>query len=277
MDEKERIRILLIDDDEEDYIITKDIISDIEDQEYNMSWVSNFEEAMEEIQKDNYDVFLVDYNLGPNTGIELITKIIEKHKNIPAIMLTGQNSHEIDILAMKQGASDYLIKGKVNAELLERSIRYAIEKKKNETLSNETEIDFSAYIKELIGYLFESYLSPTRTIEFKISAEKMFITINTALSCGLIVNELITNSLKYAFPGSKPGFIEIKFYHNDAGNNVLEVIDNGVGLPAHVNLKEPDTFGLKLVKDLVHRLQGTLEISFEQGTRVKVDFSDKDK
>lgn len=132
MEEKEIIRILLIDDDKEDYLITKDIIASIEHQEYNINWISAYDEALSEMQKDKYDIFLVDYNLGEKTGLELIDEIREFSLNIPIIILTGMDNYEIDTLAMKKGVSDFLCKGKLSPEQLERSIRYAIEKKKAE-------------------------------------------------------------------------------------------------------------------------------------------------
>ncbi len=127
-----KIKLLLVDDDEEDYIITKNILSDIKNQQYSIDWVSTYESALIEMQKDGYDLFLIDYNLGAKTGIDLINEVTEKNKAIPIIILTGQDNREIDLMAMKKGVSDFLIKGKIEADLLERSIRYAIEKKEIE-------------------------------------------------------------------------------------------------------------------------------------------------
>jgi diguanylate cyclase (GGDEF)-like protein len=138
------IKILLIDDDEEDYIITKDIISGIKDQEYTIDWISSFEKALLEIQKDMYDVFLIDYNLGIKTGLDLIDAALEINRNTPIIILTGVDNHEIDLLAMKKGASDFLKKDKIDAEILERSIRYAIEKK-----ITENRISYLAYYDQI--------------------------------------------------------------------------------------------------------------------------------
>ncbi len=144
MEPKEIIRILLVEDDEEDYAITKDIISDVKNQRYSIEWVSSYERALIEIQKDIYDLFLIDYKLGKKTGLDLISDVMGKNRNIPVIMLTGENNHEVDLLAMKQGACDFLIKGKIDGDLLERSIRYAIEKK-----STENQILYLAYYDQL--------------------------------------------------------------------------------------------------------------------------------
>jgi diguanylate cyclase (GGDEF)-like protein len=132
MEKKEVIRILLVDDDEEDIQITKDIVSDIKTQKYSISWVSSYEKAVIEISKDCYDLFMFDYNLGVKTGIDLLNEANEKNSNIPVIMLTGQICRDVDLLAMKKGVSDYLVKGKIDPELLERAIRYAIKEKEIE-------------------------------------------------------------------------------------------------------------------------------------------------
>ncbi|MBN2443429.1 MAG: EAL domain-containing protein [Spirochaetales bacterium] len=132
MEKNATINILLIDDDEEDYLITRDIISEIKYRKYKINWISSYEKALREVQKDVYDVFLIDYNMGAKTGLDLIDEMGDVNRNIPIIILTGLDDYEIDIQAMKRGVSDFLQKDKLSAEQLERSIRYAIEKKKAE-------------------------------------------------------------------------------------------------------------------------------------------------
>lgn len=159
MEEKEEIKILLIEDDEEDYVITKEIISEIKNQKYTIVWISSYEKALNEMEKDTYDIFMVDYKLGEKTGLDLIDEVIEINRNIPIVLLTGQNDHEIDILAMKKGVSDFLVKGKIDADILERSIRYAIEKKKTENkilylayYDQVTDLPNRIFFKEQLNY-----------------------------------------------------------------------------------------------------------------------------
>jgi diguanylate cyclase (GGDEF)-like protein len=144
MDDYKRVNILLIDDDEDEYVIAKELVSEIKNQKYTIEWVSTYEKALKEIQKDAYDVFLVDYNLGAKTGLDLIDEALEMNRNTPFIVLTGLNNHDIDILSMKKGVSDFLRKGKIDSELLERSIRYALERKKS-----ENQILYLAYYDQL--------------------------------------------------------------------------------------------------------------------------------
>lgn len=132
MDSRETIRILFVDDDKEDYFITRELLSGNKNRIYKINWIAGYNEAVAEVEKTAYDLFIFDYNLGLRTGIDLIDTISAKCKNVPVIMLTGQSNPDIDELALKKGVSDYLVKGKFDGEILERSIRYAIEKKDTE-------------------------------------------------------------------------------------------------------------------------------------------------
>ena len=120
-------RILLIDDDEDDYIITREIIEEIKIREYIIDWIDNYQDAKSEILKNAHDVYLVDYRLGAKDGLQIIKESVEEGVNGPFILLTGQGDIETDERAMKAGAFDYLVKGSFNAFDLERSIRYSIE------------------------------------------------------------------------------------------------------------------------------------------------------
>ncbi|QMU26641.1 hybrid sensor histidine kinase/response regulator [Adhaeribacter radiodurans] len=127
----EKIKVLLVDDDEDDYIITRDIISDIPASNYQLEWTSSFDEALTIIHQWNHDVYLIDYRLGAHDGLELIAKAIESGSMAPFILLTGQSDRETDEKAMRIGASDYLVKGTFTPFDLERSVRYSIEHAKS--------------------------------------------------------------------------------------------------------------------------------------------------
>ncbi|RYD76287.1 MAG: hybrid sensor histidine kinase/response regulator [Sphingobacteriales bacterium] len=125
------IKVLLIDDDEEDYLITRDIFSEFPAKKYSLQWVSSYAQGKEQISKQAHDVYLVDYRLGAESGLELIEKAVQNGITAPLILLTGQGDIEIDEKAMRIGAADYLVKGKFNPHQLERSIRYAIKDAQN--------------------------------------------------------------------------------------------------------------------------------------------------
>ncbi|MEO8471170.1 MAG: ATP-binding protein [Chryseolinea sp.] len=124
------IKVLLVEDDEDDLILAKEYLSAIETFDFEVDWEPNPTAARSKVQLGDYDVFLIDYHLGLETGLDLIRYIHDKGILTPAIILTGQNNLNVDIDASRSGASDYLVKDELNSSLLERSIRYALSQAK---------------------------------------------------------------------------------------------------------------------------------------------------
>ncbi|MFO8232535.1 MAG: response regulator [Longimonas sp.] len=124
----EVIDVLLVEDDEDDYVITKALLSRAESIDCNLEWASSYEEGLDAILSGGYDACLVDYRLGAHTGLDLLHAVNEQGNRTPIILLTGQGDLEIDLTAMAAGAADYLSKEEIDAPLLERSIRYAVER-----------------------------------------------------------------------------------------------------------------------------------------------------
>lgn len=128
---KQSIRILLIEDDEDDYILFKDTISEISHYRIQLTWLDGFDQALQAIEHDAHDIYIVDFHLRGYTGLELLETVKQHRPHKPFIILTGQSDYETDLRVMKEGASDYLEKAYLSAHLLERSIRYSIERSKN--------------------------------------------------------------------------------------------------------------------------------------------------
>ncbi|MBE9200966.1 MULTISPECIES: hybrid sensor histidine kinase/response regulator [unclassified Nodularia (in: cyanobacteria)] len=126
------IKVLLVDDDEDDYILTRDWFREFQVAGCELSWRDSYETGKDAIAHQNHDLYLVDYRLGMNSGLELLREAIANGCSSPIILLTGQGDREIDLEAMKAGAADYLEKSQLTAPLLERSIRYAMERKQTE-------------------------------------------------------------------------------------------------------------------------------------------------
>jgi two-component system cell cycle sensor histidine kinase/response regulator CckA len=124
------LRVLLIEDDEDDYILTCSLFSEIKSRRSSLTWAKDYQEGIVGLLSGQYEIGLVDYRLGARTGIDLLEEAIRKGCHSPLILLTGQGEHEIDLQAMKAGAADYLVKGRLDADLLERSMRYALERKR---------------------------------------------------------------------------------------------------------------------------------------------------
>ncbi|GAB2580605.1 two-component system sensor histidine kinase NtrB [Spirosoma areae] len=123
---KETIRVLLIEDDEDDYLLTKALVSAKENTALKLDWVDSYDRAIIAIDECNHDVYLVDYRLGHNTGTDLIQEAFRMGCRAPMILLTGQDDLTVDQSALELGAADYLVKGRIDAQLLGRSIRYAL-------------------------------------------------------------------------------------------------------------------------------------------------------
>jgi serine phosphatase RsbU (regulator of sigma subunit) len=130
MDIRPVIRVCLVDDDEDYFVITRDLLAESDSYSFTVKWISSFESALEEIRTVTHDVFLFDYRLGKDNGLDLLKDVIAKGIRTPVIMLTGQGDKDIDLEAMRRGAADYLVKGNIDAAVLERSIRYALEHNK---------------------------------------------------------------------------------------------------------------------------------------------------
>lgn len=137
----ETIRVLLIEDNEDDAIIAQALISRIPGIPFAVDWVSSYTEGLRRLQEETHQVCLLDYNLGTRSGLDLLREAIQYGIHIPIIMITGTTDRSIDMQALRLGAADYVIKGETNPTLLERVIRHARERhraeQERETLHQE--------------------------------------------------------------------------------------------------------------------------------------------
>ena len=131
------------------------------------------------------------------------------------------------------------------------------------------------YIHDLAAQILESYSSSRKGISLNLSVEDISFTIDTAIPCGLIINELITNALKHAFPDGSKG--EITILLHSTGENDLELVvrDNGKGLPNEVVDKGPKSLGLNLVRTFVKQLRGKMELNGLNGTEFRIGFKNE--
>ncbi len=122
------IKVLIIDDDEDDFIIMSHYLSKIQTEEYDVYWCNDYDFAEQEILKGEHDIYLVDHFLGKGEGIEIIERIRARNILKPMILLTGSNDYSVDEKAMAKGASDFLVKKEVRVDTIERAMRYALER-----------------------------------------------------------------------------------------------------------------------------------------------------
>jgi signal transduction histidine kinase len=150
------IRVCLIEDDDDDYVVTRDLLQESCLATFQLDRVSTYAAAVEALQRGEHDVYLIDYRLGAHNGLELLRQFAALAA--PLIMLTGQHDRDVDLEAMRCGAMDYLVKGQTDAALLERSIRYSIARKRTEE-SLRRKDEFLA----MLGHELRNPLAPIRT------------------------------------------------------------------------------------------------------------------
>ena len=122
----EPVKLLLVEDDEDDAILFKKLVSKIPDANFDVRWVSGPASGLQALATERYDAAIVDYRLGASTGVEFLRDAAAAGSAVPLIMLTGQRDRTIDMVAMKAGAADFLVKGQTDTALLDRTLRYVI-------------------------------------------------------------------------------------------------------------------------------------------------------
>ena len=143
------IKVLLVEDDEDDYIITRELFSEISGQRFTLDWMRTFDTGLATMVLNQHDVCLVDYRLGAQNGIELLRAAMERGCQAPVILLTGAGEHQVDLEAMQAGAADYVVKAQLQANALERSIRYALQRKRAAAMAAFEQARLAAFGAEI--------------------------------------------------------------------------------------------------------------------------------
>ncbi len=147
-------KIVIVDDDEEDFFITSAYISLFSAGRFDLVWSSTFAEGVEKFKSGEYDLFFVDYLLGQYSGVDFLKAVNANQSDIPVILLTGKGNKQVDMQAMELGAVDYLSKGELNEEKLERTIRYAIERAATLRALRESERKFRSVFETSKDIIF---------------------------------------------------------------------------------------------------------------------------
>jgi two-component sensor histidine kinase len=134
-------------------------------------------------------------------------------------------------------------------------------------------VDFARYLQQLTTHLYHVYGVSAHAIAIHTQAQNIWLNTDVAVACGLIVHELVSNALKHGFPDGREGAIQVSMDHQH-GQYRLTVADNGVGLPAALNLHTTTSLGFKLVLALANQLSGHLEVESHGGTRASLTFAD---
>jgi two-component sensor histidine kinase len=137
-------------------------------------------------------------------------------------------------------------------------------------------VDCAEYVRDLARYLHLAYGAQVGPVKLDVKVDDIFLGIDTAVPCGLIINELVSNSFKHAFPSGREGEIFVGLGMKQDGCYSLTVRDNGVGIPAGWDLEDPESLGLRLVSRLVEQIEGVIELDRNGGTTFSIDFADPD-
>jgi len=140
--------------------------------------------------------------------------------------------------------------------------------------SDLSRIEFSQYLRNLTTHLFHSYQVDVSRVQLKIEADEVHLNINTAIPCGLIVNELVSNALKHGFPEGRSGELDIDLRRVAGDGYILRVKDDGVGFPEGLDFRKTETLGMQIISTLVEQIDGRLELSRKKGTAFQLEFNE---
>lgn len=228
--EKGSLRILLVDDDEDDYLITRDLLADIETLHYTLDWRDTFAAGLQTLRDQQHDIYLLDYQLGghqeADNGLDLLQHAVSIPIQAPIIMLTGVSDHAVDAQSMQAGAADYLIKGQITTTLLERSIRHALERQKLYQALRQSEERYAIAAQGANDGLWdwnintgEVYFSPRWHAQLGLTASDVGTTIDEWLSRIHPTDiERVEENLNAHLQGISPTFeTEHRLRHNHGG------------------------------------------------------------
>lgn len=149
------IKVLLIEDDEDDYVFTRELLADVHVPRYQLDWVSTYEAGLQAIVAQQYDIYLLDYRLGERNGLELLSQVEKLPYRVSIILLSGIADRTVDLKAMELGAIDFLYKDEITVSTLERSLRYAMRQKQVELVLQE-QAERERLIREITQQIRES-------------------------------------------------------------------------------------------------------------------------
>lgn len=270
----ETLRVLLIDDDEDEFVLVRDMLQEVAGHHYAIDWCHDYARAESTIIDGRHDAYLIDYRLGARTGIELIRKIRKRRLVRAMIMLTGQGDLKVDADAERAGASDYLIKSEINSALLDRSIRYSVASRRSEErLRHQAQL-----------------LQNVHDAVFLTSPDGTIVTWNPGATrvYGFSEEEMIGSNVSRVFPGGEEDRFSARVYPAVCRDGTCEFVAKSIRSDSSeiyvavraAAYKDPTFAGTAVLicaNDITVRKQleqRTLEISEREQQRIGQDIHD---
>lgn len=201
---EKKARILIVEDDEDDYVIARDYLEELDEYKFDIDWVSTPAEALEKLDLNQHDICLLDYQLGAHNGLTVLEKATEMQCRVPIIMLTGQSDKVLDKAALDAGAVDFIVKSELDSPRFARAIRYAIarqevQKERLERINIETQIRskdrFLAHLSHELRTPLTSILGYTELLLDSEKAEPICHELNIILNNGKHLLSLLNDVL----------------------------------------------------------------------------------
>lgn len=241
----------------------------------SVRWIELFINPIVDIEGQVTEISLVGHDITEKklSEKEIVESLKEKEVLLKEIHHRVKNN--LQVISSILNLQSSFVKDEKTLEILDESrnrIRsMAIIHENLYRTTNFSSIDFTSYLQNLCTNLISSYHVYSGIVEFKDEMEKIDLVLDQAIPCGLLVNELITNSIKYAFPSKQEGQITVGLEEKDE-TIYLRIEDNGIGLPKDFDMMKTDTLGLQLVSTLVEQLDGEITVRNHQGTKYLITF-----
>ena len=220
---------------------------------------------------------IVDTDISPNKQLEekLKSSLSEKEILLKEIHHRVKNNLQV-IISLLNLQAGYLHDEETVRAMQEGQNRVrsmALVHEKFYQLDGISEIDFAEYIEKLCQYIFQTYSETARNVSIDVESDQIAFDLDTAMPCGLLINEIVSNSLKYAFPSGQEGKITIKLKALPENKIRISVADNGIGISQEYGLENPSTLGLQLIGALTSQLNGEVEMLNSNGTTFNITFT----
>lgn len=238
-------------------------------------WLETFLSPIKVEGRDRYDLAAMAMDITNKKQIEIeITKSLEE-KEVLLKEVHHRVKNNLQVISSILNLQSSYVKDANTLEILRESQnRVKSMSFIHESLyrsSDFSQVNFSDYLNNLINNVVHSFMLPERDVMLVTDLGSVNLTLDQAIPCGLIINELLTNAMKYAFEGIKEPVLEVKISEENEIIN-LWVIDNGIGLPEDFKMEETDSLGLQLVQTLTEQLEGTLKFKTDKGTKYLLTF-----